>query len=664
MDVPRILDAISSPADLKVLDNEELAILAREIRQEIVATTSVTGGHVASSLGAVDIIVALESLLDMPRDRVVFDVGHQAYAHKLLTGRREAFKTLRTYGGLSGFTKPSESPYDVHPSGHASDSLSIATGLAKARQLKGTDEKVVALIGDASLAGGMAFEALNYMGNEQLPLVVILNDNEMSISRNVGALMKHLGNIRANSHYREAREGLQTAMEQGGPAARGLLGFGKNMKESLKQMVIPHTMIYESLGIVCTAPIDGHNIAELRDVLSLVLEMDGPALVHVVTRKGEGYEPARRDPEAFHGTGPYDIATGRALKKPGRAPSYTEVFGAALADEAANDADVVAITAAMTGGTGLKTFAAEFPSRFVDVGIAEEQAVGMAAGLSSGGKKPVVALYSTFMQRAVDQMIIDVALPEANVVFAFDRAGLVGDDGPTHHGVFDMVYTRMVPNMRVLAPSDEAELVHALHTALVLEGPVSLRYPRGEAEGAPLPDVPEVLEVGKSRTVREGGDVALLAFGRMVGQVRAAAELLSAEGIECRVVDMRWVKPLDAEAIAAAAACRLVVTVEEGVIAGGAGEGVLEVLARQGATTPAVTLGIPDRFIGQGPVPQLFADLGLNAEGIAATVREQLKMKKRSGVDEMIELAKKHAGNPMADLTDREIRDFNESRYE
>ena len=288
MDVPRILDAISSPADLKVLDNEELAILAREIRQEIVATTSVTGGHVASSLGAVDIIVALESLLDMPRDRVVFDVGHQAYAHKLLTGRREAFKTLRTYGGLSGFTKPSESPYDVHPSGHASDSLSIATGLAKARQLKGTDEKVVALIGDASLAGGMAFEALNYMGNEQLPLVVILNDNEMSISRNVGALMKHLGNIRANSHYREAREGLQAAMEQGGPAARGLLGFGKNMKESLKQMVIPHTMIYESLGIVCTAPIDGHNIAELRDVLSLVLEMDGPALVHVVTRTGEG----------------------------------------------------------------------------------------------------------------------------------------------------------------------------------------------------------------------------------------------------------------------------------------------------------------------------------------------------------------------------------------
>ncbi len=621
---PRILDAITSPADLKVLTNEELAILAGEIRQEIVATTSVTGGHVASSLGAVDIIVALESLLDMPRDRVVFDVGHQAYAHKLLTGRREAFKTLRTYGGISGFTKPTESPYDVHYSGHASDSLSIATGLAKARQLKGTGEKVVALIGDASLAGGMAFEALNYMGNEQLPLVIILNDNEMSISRNVGALMKHLGNIRANNRYREAREGLQEAMETGGPVTRGLLSLGRNMKESLKQMVIPDSMMFESLGIVCTHPVDGHNIAELRDILALVLEMDGPALVHVVTRKGEGYEPARQDPERFHGTGPYDIATGKAQKKAPRAPSYTEVFGAALADEAVRDGAVVAITAAMTGGTGLKTFAAEFPERFVDVGIAEEQAVGMAAGLSFGGRKPVVALYSTFMQRAVDQMIIDCSLPDANVVFALDRAGLVGDDGPTHHGVFDLAYMRMVPNMRVLAPSDEAELVHALHTALALGGPVSLRYPRGEAEGMPLPDAPELLEVGKSRTVREGADVALLAFGRMVGQARAAADRLAAAGIEASVVDMRWAKPLDEEAVAAAAETRLVVTLEEGVIAGGAGQGVLEVLARQNAKVPAVTLGIPDHFVGQGPVPQLFADLGLDAEGIAATVQKAL----------------------------------------
>ena len=624
MDAPRILDAITSPADLKVLTNDELAILAHEIRQEIVATTSVTGGHVASSLGAVDIVVALESLLDMPRDRVVFDVGHQAYAHKLLTGWRDAFKTLRTYGGISGFTKPSESPFDAHPSGHASDSLSVATGLAKAKLLKGTDEKVVAIIGDASLAGGMAFEALNYMGNEQLPLVIILNDNEMSISRNVGALMKHLGNIRANSHYREAREGLQAAMEQGGKAARGLLSVGKNMKESLKQMVIPHAMIYESLGIVCTAPVDGHNIAELRDILSLVLEMDGPALVHVVTRKGEGYEPARLDPERFHGTGPYDIATGTSTKAPSATPTYTEVFGSTMVDEAVADQDVVAITAAMTGGTGLKAFAAEFPDRFIDVGIAEEQAVGMASGLAAGGKKPVAALYSTFMQRAFDQLVVDCALADANVVFALDRAGLVGDDGPTHHGVFDIAYMRMVPNVRVLAPSDEAELVHALHTALALPGPVSLRYPRGAAEGTALPEAPEVLEVGKARTVREGDDVALLAFGRMVGQARGAADLLAAEGIQARVVDMRWVKPLDEEAIARAAETRLIVTIEEGVIAGGAGQGVLDVLARLGATVPAVTLGIPDHFVGQGPVPRLFADLGLDAEGIANAVRERL----------------------------------------
>ncbi len=624
MDTPRILDVVNSPADLKVLTNDELAILAREIRQEIVATTSVTGGHVASSLGAVDIIVALESLLDMPRDRVVFDVGHQAYAHKLLTGRREAFRTLRTYGGISGFPKPSESPFDVHPSGHASDSLSIATGLAKARQLKGTGEKVVALIGDASLAGGMAFEALNYMGNEQLPLVVILNDNEMSISRNVGALMKHLGNIRASNHYREAREGLQQAMESGGPVARGFLNFGKNMKESVKQMVIPHSMIFEALGIVCTHPVDGHNIADLREVLSLVLEMDGPALVHVVTRKGEGYDPARRDPERFHGVGPYDIASGASTKPAAAHPSYTDVFGRVLLSEARRDKDIVAITAAMAGGTGLKAFAAEFPERFVDVGIAEEQAVGLAAGLAAGGKKPVAAIYSTFMQRAVDQMIIDCALPRANVVFALDRGGLVGDDGPTHHGAFDLSYLRMVPNMRVLAPSDEAELACALHTALTLPGPVALRYPRGAAEGAPVPDYPEVLEEGRARVVREGSDVALLAFGRMVRYAREAAELLADEGISARVVDMRWVKPLDEQAIAEAAATRAIVTVEDGVVAGGAGSGVLEVLARQGAKVPVRILGIQDVFVDQGPVDQLFADLDLDAPGIAAAVRETL----------------------------------------
>lgn len=616
----RILDVVESPADLKVLSEEELGILAQEIREQIVATTSKTGGHVASSLGAVEIILAVHSLIDAPKDKIVFDVGHQAYAHKLITGRRDRFDTLRSYHGISGFPRPSESPYDTHPSGHASDSLSVATGLAKARLLKGTDEKIVAIIGDASLSGGMAFEALNYMGQEQLPLVVILNDNEMSISRNVGALMRHLGNMRATSQYRDAREALQARLESSGVAGRALAAFGKNVKESMKQFVIPQSMIFEHLGIVCTAPIDGHNIHELRETLALVLAMDAPVLMHVVTKKGAGYEPALRDPERFHGVGPFDIRTGASTAAPSSAPSYTSVFGAALVREAQADENVVAITAAMEGGTGLKPFAAAFPDRFIDVGIAEEQAVGMASGLAAGGKKPVVAIYSTFLQRAIDQMIIDVALPNHNVVFAIDRAGVVGNDGPTHHGVFDLVYTRMVPNMRVLAPSNEAELACALHTALALGGPFAVRYPRGAGEGVPVPEEPAVLEEGRARLVREGSDVALLAFGRMVSSASAAADLLTEQGVSARVLDMRWVKPLDAQAIADAAQTGLVVTVEDGVIAGGAGAGVLEELARQGLCPRTLVLGIDDEYVMQGKTELLMRDLGLDAAGIAQRV--------------------------------------------
>ena len=621
---PRILDAVNSPRDLKVLTEDELAILADEVRQEIVAVTSRTGGHVASSLGAVEIILALHSLLDCPKDKIVFDVGHQAYAHKLVTGRREEFKTLRQYQGLSGFTKPAESPYDVHCSGHASDSLSIALGLAKARALKGTDEKIVAVIGDASLAGGMAFEALNAIGQAQLPLVIILNDNEMSISRNVGALMKHLGFIRATKEYRETRDHVQDFLEQHGKLGEGMVNFGRSMKDSLKQFVVPNAMIFEQLGIVCTAPIDGHNIHTLRETLSSVLRADGPVLVHVVTKKGHGYGPAEADPETFHGVGPYDIPTGKQLKKSGGAPSYTNVFGEALVREAEANPDVVGITAAMKGGTGLTKLGERFPDRCIDAGIAEENAVGMAAGLAVGGKKPVVAIYSTFMQRAIDQMIIDNAITNDNVVFCLDRAGLVGDDGPTHHGVFDLVYARMVPGMRVLAPSDEAELVNGLHTALALGGPFAIRYPRGAAEGVPLPDEPEVMEPGVARRVREGSDVAILAFGRMVGQAARAAELLAEDGIEARVVDMRWAKPLDRTAIKNAAQTKLVVTIEEGVVCGGAGEGVLEVLSELGLAVPTLVLGIPDRFVGQGKVDLLFKEIGLDPEGIASRIREEL----------------------------------------
>lgn len=619
----RILDAIASPADLKVLSNEELTILAQELREEIITTTSRTGGHVASSLGAVEIILAAHSVLNCPTDKLLFDVGHQAYAHKLLTGRLGEFGTLRSYGGVSGFPKPSESPYDVHPSGHASDSLSVAYGLAKARDLRGGNERVVAVIGDASLSGGMAFEALNNIGQDQTRMVIILNDNEMSISRNVGALVRHLGNMRATAQYRNARDGLQEVLERT-PVGAAFASFGKSVKESMKQFVIPHSMIFEQLGIVCTTPIPGHNIAALKEMLSLVLEADGPVLMHVVTKKGAGYEPAVADPERFHGVGPYDIATGAPKKSAARA-SYTSVFGKALVKEARENEEIVAITAAMQGGTGLTPFAKEFPERFFDVGIAEEHAVGMASGLALNGKKPVVAVYSTFLQRAIDQMIINCSLPNLDVVFAIDRAGVVGEDGPTHHGIFDLAYTRMVPNMKVLAPADEAELVHALHTALALGGPFAIRYPRGAAEGAELPEEPQVLEPGVARVLREGTDVAILAFGRMASRSVATAELLAEQGISARVVDMRWVKPLDSNAIAKAAELGLVVTVEGGVISGGAGEGVLGEMAAQGLSTPALNLGIPDTFVPQGNSEMLAQDLGLDPQGIARAVAEKLK---------------------------------------
>ena len=622
----RILDVVKSPADLKVLTDEELGILAAEIREEIISVTSKTGGHVASSLGAVEIILAAHSLLDSPKDKLVFDVGHQAYAHKLLTGRLEGFSNLRTYGGVSGFPRPQESVHDVHPSGHASDSLSVAVGLAKARVLKGTDEKIVTVIGDASLSGGMAFEALNYVGQAQLPMVIILNDNEMSISRNVGGLVRHLGNMRVSKQYRETRDDVQERLEGRGRVGRGLVTLGKSVKESMKQWVLPHSMMFEQLGIVCTAPIGGHDIRVLKETLEVCLSMDGPVLMHVVTKKGAGFGPAIKDPERFHGVGPYDRITGAGpAKKEGAPPSYTDVFGAALVREAKADDRVVAITAAMPGGTGLKPFAKEFPSRFIDVGIAEEHAVGMASGLAAGGKKPVVAVYSTFMQRALDQMIINCALPNFDVVFALDRAGLVGEDGPTHHGTFDLAYTRMIPNMKVLVPSDEAELVHALHTALALGGPVALRYPRGAAEGVAIPEEPQVLELGKSRTVREGTDVAILAFGRMVSRAVAAADLLAEEGVSVRVVDMRWAKPLDEAAVLAAAReCKLVVTAEGGVLSGGVGEGVLAVLAAAGVSAPTLLLGLPDAFVPHGKTDILVKELGLDPQGIAQQIRERL----------------------------------------
>ena len=621
---PRILDAISSPRDLRALDDEHLVILCNEIRDQIIQVTSKNGGHLAASLGAVEIIVALHAAMNCPPDQIVFDVGHQAYAHKLLTGRLESFDTLRQFDGISGFPTPLESSYDVHPSGHASDSLSVALGLVKAHEITGKPGRVAALIGDAALAGGMAFEALNHIGQEQKPLLIVLNDNEMSISRPVGALVRHLGYVRASTRYRNSRDQIQEAMENRGAISKGLVDLGRNMKDSMKQFIVPDSMLFEQLGIICTTPIDGHDITALRETFEVALRSNGPVLVHAVTHKGKGYEPAAQNPELFHGVGPFNAATGQLEKSPSAAPSYTSVFGSALMEEARNDDSIVAITAAMKDGTGLVSFEQAFPNRFIDTGISEEHAVALASGLAAGGLKPVVAIYSTFLQRSLDQIIIDVALPKRNVVFAIDRAGVVGDDGPTHTGAFDISYLRMIPHMKVLAPSDEAELVNALHTALALEGPVAIRYPRGSAEGVELPDKPTMLEEGVSVEKRAGDDIAILAFGRMVHQALAAAQLLEDDGIQARVVDMRWIKPLDTQAVERTGQTKLVVTLEEGVLAGGAGEAILRELKDKNCSTPCLMLGIPDEFVKQGKPNQVLAHMGLDAQGIAQAIRTKL----------------------------------------
>lgn len=624
----RIIDMISSPYDLKALNNEELEIVSQEIRDEIVSATSKNGGHIGSSLGVVETIVALHAELNCPVDRIVFDVGHQAYAHKILTGRLDRFDTLRQYGGLSGFPNPDESEYDVHYSGHASDSLSVALGLARARDLRGSKENIVALIGDAAISGGMAFEALNQIGQDQTRLLIILNDNEMSISHNVGALMKHLGALRASNDYRDTRDTMQMAMENAGPAGRMALDFARNAKDSAKHFFLPdQSMIFEQLGILCTTPIDGHDIAAVRETVRMLLRTNGPAIMHVVTKKGHGYLPAERNPEGFHGPGAFDIESGKMKASSSTAPKYMNVFGDALVREGAANQDIVAITAAMKDGTGLSAFSRAFPDRFIDTGIAEEHAVGLASGLALGGKRPVVAIYSTFLQRALDQIIVDVSLARANVVFCIDRAGLVGDDGATHNGAFDLVYMRMIPHMRVLVPSDEAELVLALHTALAGSGPYAIRYPRGEAEGAAIPAAPRELPEGESRTVREGDDVAILAFGPMVGISLKAADILADEGISVRVVDMRWAKPLDVDAIHAAADTKLVVTAEEGVISGGVGEGITALLAREGFSVPTLNVGLPDDFVSHGKRSLLFEKLGIDAPGIAQAISAALSKK-------------------------------------
>lgn len=614
-----LLNSISGPEDLRVLDYGQLAQLAEEIRQVIVETTSKCGGHLAPSLGVVELTIAIHRVFDSPYDRIIWDVGHQAYAHKLLTGRRREFSKLRRLNGLSGFPRREESPHDVMNAGHASTSISYALGLAMARDLEGEDHHVVAVIGDGSLTGGMAFEALNQAGHLKKDLIIILNDNGMSISRNVGAMSAYLSQLRLNPRYMRMKGGIKEIVENvpfvGAPTDRMIHSF----KERLKNFLIPE-FIFEELGIQYVGIVNGHDIPGIERDLRLASMAQGPILIHVITGKGRGYPPAERDPDLFHGIGPFDIESGEAVKE-GTGPSYTSVFGRALCEMASAEPRLVAITAAMKLGTGLDDFARLFPMRFIDVGIAEQHAVGMAAGLALGGYRPVVSIYSTFLQRAFDQLAQEICLQNLPVIFAMDRAGLVGEDGATHHGAFDLSYLRLLPNMTIMAPSDQAELRDMLWAALEVEGPVAVRYPRGCGPLEEVSPEPEPVEFGRAVVVRQGKDVALLAVGRMVHVALEAASLLSKEGIDAEVVNVRFVKPMDEDLIKERAASRkLLLTLEDNVLRGGFGEGVACLLQEMGAKCRFRTVGLPDKFVGHGKVAELFAREGMDAKSVAAAV--------------------------------------------
>lgn len=630
MSAQRLLDTISSPCDVKSLGPAQLKTLASEIRAELVATVSETGGHLAPNLGVVELTLGIHRALDCPADRIIFDVGHQSYVHKLLTGRLGSFSTLRQYGGMCGFPKRSESAFDTFDTGHASDSLSVGLGLALARDAAGSDDTVLVVIGDGSMTGGMAFEALNHIGHLGTRVVIVLNDNEMSISQNVGALASYLARVRLDPRYQRLRDGVESrlAVTQLG---KGMVDAGEAVKESVKQLLLKPGMFFEELGLKYVGPIDGHDIEQVEQAVARAKRTDGPVIIHAVTTKGYGYEHAQDQPDAFHGIGPFSVETGKANGSGGPI-SFTEAFSRALVEEAENDSRIVAITAAMPSGTGLDRFAARFPERFYDVGIAEEHAVGMAAGLALGGRVPVVAIYSTFMQRAYDQLIMDICLQNLHAVFCLDRAGLVGEDGPTHHGVFDLTYLRSIPNMTVLAPADEVELADALHTALRLDGPVAVRYPRGAGVGAVDDQGRSVWDLSQAQIRRHGTDVAILAVGRMAGVADGAAEILATEGVQATVVNARWVKPIDREVIAAVASShRLVVTVEENTEMGGFGAAVCEVLSDSGMPVNVLRLAIPDCFVTHGAMSKLLSDVGLTPEDVASAIRGRLAQIDQSG---------------------------------
>lgn len=619
-----LLEYIDKPEQLHTLNIDQLEQLAGELREYIIKTVSQTGGHLAPSLGAVELTLALYSTFHLPVDKVVWDVGHQAYAHKILTGRREQFKKLRQKGGITGFPCRKESAYDAFGVGHASTSISGALGMAAARDILGRGEHIIAVIGDGAMTGGEAFEALNHAGDLKKNLIVVLNDNGMSIDCNVGAMSEYLSKIRVAPQYRQVKEDLKGFLRSIPHIGDTVVKTAEYLKDGMRAVLVPGE-IFEEMGFVYVGPIDGHNISAMKDVFERVRLIDGPVLVHVHTKKGKGYLPAELQPDKFHGVGKFDIPSGKVIKASGKPPTYTSVFSDAIVTLAEKNTSIAAITAAMPEGTGLKRFSELYPERYFDVGIAEEHAVTLAAGMATAGIHPVVAIYSSFAQRSYDQLMHDVCLQNLPVTLCLDRAGLVGADGATHHGAFDLSYLRTMPGMVIMAPKDENELRHMLYTAVNYEGPAAVRYPRGEGIGVPLDSDFSELEVGKAEVIRDGGSIAILAVGTMVSAACKTAELLLNRGINCTVVNMRFIKPLDKECVLQMAdKMDAVVTMEENVLNGGFGSAVVELLADEGRSIPVLRFGIPDEFIEQGTQSELREQCGLTPEQMTEKINDML----------------------------------------
>ena len=612
-----LLEHIDLPEDLRSLDEVQLPPLAAELRRYLIETVSKTGGHLAAGLGAVELTIALHYVFNTPDDRLVWDVGHQTYPHKILTGRRARMATLRQKDGLSGFPQRTESIYDTFGVGHASTAVSAALGMAVAATNAGSDRNVIAILGDGALSGGMAYEALNNAGNMDANLLVVLNDNDMSISPNVGAMSNYLARILSGRVYSSMREGSKTVLSTIPPVWE----LAKRVEEHMKGMIMPGTL-FEELGFNYIGPIDGHNLNTLVKTLRNLRGLKGPRFLHVVTRKGKGYEPAEGDPCVYHGVTPFDPSTGKMEKKPS-STTYTQVFGEWLCDMAENDARLIGITPAMREGSGMVAFSQRFPQRYYDVGIAEAHALTFAAGLACEGLRPVVAIYSTFLQRAYDQLIHDICLQNLPVMFAIDRGGLVGPDGATHAGSFDLSYLRCIPNLTLMAPADENECRQMLYTAFQLNGPAAVRYPRGSGTGVAIEKTMTALPIGQADIRRQGKHVAILAFGSML-----APALVVGQALNATVVNMRFIKPLD-ESLVLKLACthELLVTVEENMVSGGAGSAVNECLAARGVVADCLNLGLPDRFVEHGERAELLADCGLDADGIRLAILQRIPLR-------------------------------------